>query len=68
MRELIVPVAVNIAVVAVIAKIYVDFGLSALVFVLLNVLVVHVHDAARRDAPASARGSTRTSRGACSRA
>ncbi len=39
MRELIVPIGVNIAVVAVIAKIYVDFGLSALVFVLLNVLV-----------------------------
>ncbi len=39
MRALVIPIAVNIAVVAVIAKIYADFGLSALVFVLMNVLV-----------------------------
>ena len=38
-KGLLFPVALNSAVVAVIAEIYVEFGLTALIFVLLNVLV-----------------------------
>ncbi|MGZ4269561.1 MAG: HD-GYP domain-containing protein [Solirubrobacteraceae bacterium] len=38
-RELAAPVALNSAVVALIAEIYAEFGLAALIFVLLNVLV-----------------------------
>jgi putative nucleotidyltransferase with HDIG domain len=38
-RELYVPVAINSAIVALIAEIYAEFGLAALIFVLLNVLV-----------------------------
>ncbi len=38
-RELATPVALNSAVVALIAEIYAEFGLAALIFVLLNVLV-----------------------------
>jgi putative nucleotidyltransferase with HDIG domain len=39
MRALVVPMSINIAVVAVIAEIYAEFGLAALVFVLLNGVV-----------------------------
>ena len=39
LRELYVPVAINSAIVALIAEIYAEFGLAALIFVLLNVLV-----------------------------
>jgi putative nucleotidyltransferase with HDIG domain len=38
MKGLVAPVGINIAVVAVIAEIYAEFGLTALVFVLLNVV------------------------------
>jgi putative nucleotidyltransferase with HDIG domain len=38
MRGLVAPVAINIAVVAVIAEIYAELGLTALLFVLLNVV------------------------------
>jgi putative nucleotidyltransferase with HDIG domain len=38
MKALVAPVAINIAVVAVIAEIYAELGLTALVFVLLNVI------------------------------
>jgi putative nucleotidyltransferase with HDIG domain len=37
-KELVAPVAINIAVVATIAEIYAELGLTALVFVLLNVI------------------------------
>jgi putative nucleotidyltransferase with HDIG domain len=39
LRGLIVPVLVNIAVVAVIAEIYIELGLTALAFVMVNVIV-----------------------------
>jgi putative nucleotidyltransferase with HDIG domain len=38
MKALVAPVAINIAVVAVIAEIYAELGLTALIFVLLNVV------------------------------
>ena len=38
-RSLLVPIALNSAVVALIAEIYAEFGLAALTFVLLNILV-----------------------------
>ena len=66
MRRLLAPVALNIAVVAVVAEIYAELGLAALVFVLLNVVASRTWRGSSSPR-ANARASTRTSPGACCR-